>query len=123
MFQIKNSELVIGGTVWVFNLDPLVISIKELVDPKPYTYKGRFTYNMEEYLLVEDENLLEEKIFVNFYQSETATGNYIVSDKRSTIINKLRILSTKENMVDITYIQIAKEYLKYLETNKPEWII
>ena len=123
MFDVKNSELVIDGVLWVFKLDPLVTSVIELKDPKPYIYKGRFSKHMQEYLLVEDDDLTEHKIFVDFSHSETSTGNYIISNRRNTLVNKLRILSVKNITIDLTYKLIAKAYIKELEESKPEWIL
>lgn len=123
MFVIDNKKLVIDDSIWVFHLDPNVTSIDELIYPKPYIYKGRYTNYNNDYIIINDAKTCEEIeiITINNF-SQTETGNYIITNTRTDIIKKIRNVARRPAL-DITYKFIASEYLKYLQKEKPEWII
>jgi len=121
MFSVKNSDLVNGGIIWMFKLDPNVTSLKELGYPKAYIYKGRFSKPDEEYILIVD-NTQEIHIPARMNYSVCDTGFYILAPNRSRIIHVINNLA-KRPILNGNFNFVASKYLELITHDKPEWII
>ena len=121
MFNISNETLIIGGGIWVFKLDLLATSILEITHPKHYIYKGKYSDNIDEYILVTNGDY-ELKIPVTINYTHLETGNYILSSSRQNIIYILKNV-LKNTTCDMSCRFLTREYLKLIEQDFPEWLV
>jgi len=121
LFEISNEELIIGAGIWVFKLDLLATSVLEIAHPKYYIYKGKYSDNMDEYILLTN-NRFELKIPVTIHYTHLETGNYILRSLRHDIIYILKNILKNTNS-DMSCRFLTREYLKLIEKDFPEWIV
>jgi len=121
LFKISNEELIIGDGIWVFKLDLLATSVLEITHPKYYIYKGKYSDDMTEYILLTN-NGYELKIPVTIYFTHLETGNYILRSSRQDIIYILKNI-LKNTTCDMSCRFLTREYLKTIEKDFPEWLV